>query len=454
MRSLISIALLGLVACGPKNTGLENAGEGTASDSTTTESAEQPTEGGDNPETPAAPTSETTSKLDGTQYERINEAAKLLDPSSPSHDPAAAKTILSQVITAEPGIAEAHLNLGVAKHQLGDLAGARSSYMSASDLDKSLGEVALYMGRLQEQAGRPDLALAQYKAAVEKSPDDIILREALVGGLVQAGELDEAIRAAKAALQINTQSVQLYNSLGLAYLEKGEVALARFVYEKARNTVPGADESAAIHANLGRVLRAQEDLPNARFHLTRAVELDETYIPGLVQLSDLFLEDRNYGDAVGLLQKAKALDERNFWVLINLGIAYRGSGELDKAQAEYEAAIKLDAEDPSPHFNLGILDGDYRKEYGKGIKALETYIEMGGPDAERAQEYIDGLAKEKRRADRRREREEARKKAEEEAAERARLLEQESGGEPAPEGGDEPAPDEPAPEEPAPEGGQ
>ncbi|TNE92013.1 MAG: tetratricopeptide repeat protein [Deltaproteobacteria bacterium] len=450
MRTLVLLSLIGLTACGPKGGGVESAAGG---NSTT----EQPSDDGGsatnaNPETPAAPTSGTVAKLDGTQYERINEAVRLLDPSKASHDPNGAKTILSQVITNDPSIAVAHLNMGVAKHQLGDLAGARSSYMSAGDLDRSLSQVQLYMGRLQEQAGRPDLALAQYKAAVEKSPDDILLREALVGGLVQAGEIDEAIRAAKAALQVNTQSVSLYNSLGLAYIEKGDYALARFVYEKARNTVAGADDSALIHANLGRVLRMQDDLPNARFHLTKAVELDDKYLPGLVHLSDLYMEDRNYGDAVKLLEKAKELDARNFWVVLNLGIAYRGTGQFDKAQAEYEAAMKLEPENPAPYFNLGILEGDHRKEYAKGMKALQTYIDMGGDQSGRAAEYIDALDKEKKRADRRREREEARKKAEQEAAERQKLLDEEGGGEPAPEGGGDPAPEEGG-GEPAPEGG-
>lgn len=450
MRTALALALIGLVACGPKSGGLESAGDGAGDGSASTEEG-TPSESGENPETPAAPTSGTATKLDSTTYERINEAVRLLDPKAPGHDPAAAKTILSQVIAKDPSIALAHLNLGVAKHQLGDLAGARSSYMSASDLDRELGEVQLYMGRLQEQAGRPDLALAQYKAAVEKSPSSIVLREALVGGLVQAGELDEAIREAKAALQVNTQSVDLYNSLGLAYIEKGDYALARFVYEKARNTVSGANENAAIHANLGRVLRLQDDLPNARFHMTKAVELDDGYVPGLVHLADLYLEDRNYRDAVKLLEKAKELDARNFWIVLNLGIAYRGVDQFDKAQAEYDLAMELEPESAAPHFNVGILEGDYRKNYAEGIAALEKYIAMGGEDKARAAEYIDALDKEKRRADRRREREEARKKAEAEAAERQKLLEQEGGGEqPAPEGGGEPAPEEgsePAPEE-------
>ncbi|MCO4744423.1 MAG: tetratricopeptide repeat protein [Proteobacteria bacterium] len=440
MRTLASLALLGMVACGPKNGGVESPAATPAEEP----AASAPDEGGTTPEpAPAAPTSESVSKADAAAYDKINEAVALLDPGKNNHNPAGAKTILSQVIASNPDIATAHLNMGVAKHQMGDLAGARSSYMSAGDLDRELSFVPLYMGRLQEQAGRPDLALAQYKAAVEKSPNDIILREALVGGLVQAGEIDEAIRQAKDALKVNTQSVQLYNSLGLAYLQKGEIALARFVFEKARNTVEGADESAAIHANLGRVLRQQEDLPNARFHLTKSVELDERYLPGLVFLSDLYLEDRNYGDAVGLLEKAKALDGRNFWILLNLGIAYRGTDEFDKAEAAYEEAMKVDAENPAPMFNMGILDGDYRKDYGKGIKALQSYIDMGGERADVAAKYIEGLEKEKRRAERRRQREEQRKQAEAEAAERQRLLEQEAaqgGGEetpaPAPEGGE------------------
>ena len=46
---------------------------------------------------------------------------------------------------------------------------------------------------------------------------------------------------------------------------------------------------------------------------------------------------------------------------LNLGKLYHDDGELQKAEAHYEAAAEIDPEDPAPRFNLGVLMEDCKR---------------------------------------------------------------------------------------------
>jgi tetratricopeptide (TPR) repeat protein len=163
----------------------------------------------------------------------------------------------------------------------------------------------------------------------------------------------------------------------------------------------------------GNVDQAKHDLQNA-------VKLDPNYVPALVYLSSIYIADHNYGDTVPLLETAQKLDPNNAEIQLTLGAAYRGVGRLDDAQKAYEKALALAPNDPAPHFNLGVLKGDYRKDYAGGIAEFSQYIAAGGPEKALADQYIKDLQREKELGEKRAaaevertRREEERKKKEE-----------------------------------------
>jgi tetratricopeptide (TPR) repeat protein len=207
------------------------------------------------------------------------------------------------------------------------------------------------------------------------------------------------------------------------------VELAKFVFRKGIDGVPGGGEDAWLHTNLGRAFLVQDDRVTARFFLEKAVELDRTGVPGLVYLSRIYLDDRNYAEAVPLLERAHERDPENHGVMVNLGLAYRGVGRLQDAERLYRQALAQLPSDPSPLMNLAILYGDYQKDYDRAVTTLREYVTARGPDAARAEEYIEEFEKEKGRAQRRRQAEEDARRREQERVERERLLrEAEQGG--------------------------
>ena len=394
--------------------------------------------------------------------------------------------ILQELAAREPDNAYVQYNLGVAHRQLGQARQAEDAFARAIELDSALTRAYLGMGVLLEQQDRSRDAIRFYEQGVEADREDMELRSALIGALRRQGRLDEAIRQAREALKFNSKSLPVYNDLGLVYLDKDDLDMAEFVYLKALGQVKGAKQNADIRTNFGWTLYKKGDLLQARRQLEEAAQLDPRNLPTLIYLSHIYLDDRNFADAVPLLEAALEQEPDNCGVMVNLGVASRGLAEqirasaeggpddpriqplLDRARELYQRALELQPDSPEPHRNLGILLGDSYKDYDAAIAAFEAYLEAGGEQSELVASYKEDVEQERERAERQRQREEERRRREQEKLERQRLLEQaerekaESGGgapgndagagEPAPDAPSDAPSETPPPAEPAPDG--
>lgn len=435
VRPLRWIVLASLVACGGGKKPPAAAGE------------EAPTAATDKPSGPKRATEDL-----------VASAMKLL-ASDTDADTKIALGELEQAVSQDPGHLEARLNLGVARHRLGDLPGAREAYEGVVAADPSVADAYLYLGAIDEAQNNYGQAVERYQAGILKAPEYMPLRVALIGVLRKQGKPTDAIEASKAALAINANSIEVYNNFGLAYMDQGNLTLARFIFQKALQSIPEAESNAYIHTNLGWVSYQDGNVPLATSELKKAVDLDSELVPALVYLSRVYMDDKNYADTVPLLETATAKDPTNADLYLTLGVAYRGVGRLDDAEAAYKKALELAPGNPSPHFNLGVLLGDFKKDYDGAVVAFNAYIDAGGERAELASEYIKEVEKEKKRAERRQKALEDKKKRDAERAKEKALVEKakaEAGPDDgaAPEGeGDAPAPEDSPPEEAPADGG-
>lgn len=397
---------LALAGCGNKKSGDPAAAEGSAGEGT------------------EVPAPQPVKKDDRPLYELVNEAADLLDEEASAADIHRAIGLLEQAVSREPENPVVRLDLGVARHRAGDLVGAQREYQAAVGQDQSLGDAWLHLGQILLELGRAGEAESTWRAGLRNDPAHGLLRVALIDRLRTTGRVDEAIEEAKAALQVNADSVEVYNAMGLCWQDKGDLVLARFVYQKALAGIPGADENAWLHLNLGWTYYLEDKAPLAVKELERALELDPYLVPALVNLSRIYLEDRNYEDTVPLLERAleKAPDDPG--VQMNLGIAYRGVGQYEQAEKAYRRVMELEPGNPAPWMNLGILFGDYTKDYDAAIEAFGQYVSANGPQAEQAREYMEMVEREKKRVEKRKKAEEDRKRREAERAEREKILKQ------------------------------
>lgn len=423
---LLTASLLFLAACpkkGPESTVGTDSTQGPTDSGTTASTGTKPTT-----PTPAASAKEEEVSASAPEFEQVNAALHML-----GDDATRAKGVMQlQALKAKyPKNAYIVFNLAVASYLNNDIATAQRGFEQTVELDPSIGQAWVYLGALDERAGRLDAAVARYRGGLAKDPENQDLWGALVGVLRKMGRSDDAINEGKKALKINANNLSVYNNLGLIYLDRGELDLAKFVYNKALVGIPGAEENAYIHANLGRVLFEDKNYPGAQAHLEKAVELDPNFVPALIYLSHLHLDNRNFKAMVPLLENARKFDPDNHSVLVNLGIAYRGLGRLDDAIAVYQRALELKPNNPDPWFNLGIIYGDYKKDYAQAITSFQTYIDKGGKEKATALLYIEEVKKEKEKAEAKAAREAKRKQREQERVEREKLLKEQKAAEEA-----------------------
>ena len=378
--------------------------------------------------------------------QKVERATALLTTGS-QEDALHARDLLQEVADADPNDVLARFNLGVAQQRTGDLEAAADSFSRVTRADADFVRAWLYLGLVERQLGDTDAALRRFKTALASHPDDLDLRLALSSALRETGQVEQAITEARSALQVNSRSLPVYAEMGLSYLAKDNLDMARFVYEKA-DSIPGAENNPPLQAGFGWVLYRQGERYPAEFRLKRALELDPAYTEAQVWLARLYTVDHNWTAAVPLLEAASAADPRRAGLLLDLGNAYRGLDRFDDAMRVWKRALELDPRDPVGHFNLGVVLGDNLKRYDDDITELEAYVGAAGPESELARAYIESFRKEKARAEQRKKSEEDRARRLKEKEERAKAeakAEEDKAKAEAAQKPPEPAPTEPAP---------
>ena len=105
---------------------------------------------------------------------------------------------------------------------------------------------------VQERLGYFSKANQSFSTGLKLSAENVALLNGQARVLLKQGKVAEAVDASKSVLRINSNSIDAFNTLGLAYLEQGECERARFVFMKAQ-TVEGGGASAPLETNLGLV---------------------------------------------------------------------------------------------------------------------------------------------------------------------------------------------------------
>ncbi len=337
---------------------------------------------------------------------------------------AAALERLSRAVELVPDFAEAWYNLGRLQLKLNNLAQAKSSLKTALQHDPENLAAYLALGLAMERAGEFSPAIIQYQKGLQVAPKNVDLLNGVARIVRKQGKTGQAIDKARAILRVNSNSLDAYNTLGLCYLDQGELELARFVFLKAEASVPGGDESASIQANMGLVFFKMDKEFAAEERFNRARQLNPDHVGAMVNLAHLKLKNYDFEGARALLEQAHRVLPASSEIKLNLAVSYRGTGEHDRARDLYEEIVDSnDRLKDEALMNLGILLADHYKDFGAALQAYSEYTTehqaQGGVIGEEhvIHDYVKEAERAAKREKKRRERE-AKKKAR--AAEKAR----------------------------------
>jgi Flp pilus assembly protein TadD len=159
---------------------------------------------------------------------------------------------------------------------------------------------------MAEALGRPDEAIAAYRAAIRIQPRLIEAQMNLAGALVRAGRLAEARDRLQTVVELDpVHQPRAWFNLGLIRAQTGDVGGARDAFE-------------------------------------RAATLDPDLVPAHIQLGTLYLRAELFEDAIPHFRNAVVADSTNASAVGSLGMAHLQLGRTKRARQLFERVLELD----------------------------------------------------------------------------------------------------------------
>lgn len=158
--------------------------------------------------------------------------------------------------------------------------------------------------------------------------------------------------------------------------------------EVAKKMVAEFPKVARSHIVLGNqyLLQKDKDVATARAAFERAVEEQPESYAAHLRIGDSYMYDepKDYAKAIDHYQRLTELDPDNPRAYTSLGNCYRVQNKLEKALAQYEAAIKVDPESFLPHQLMGHINSFL----GNYSEAEKNYQEAARLDSEKKAEPL------------------------------------------------------------------
>lgn len=271
-----------------------------------------------------------------------------------------------------PAAFRVHSNLGLARYEAGDLAGARQALDRALDLNPGYAKTWNNLGLVLEAEGADARALSAYAKSLEVRPDLTGARMNLARLHLARGELPLAAVQLDTALALSPEAAGVYVHLGRLRQREGNVEAAALAYQRAIELDP---ESAAAWNNLGLLREELGDRAGGRAALRRATQVDPSFAEAQVNLR--LLETRLAGRDPRLTYEDLLADfpeEGGLWKAHGRELLRRG--ETATARDALEEAARLKPRDPETLSMLATarrLDGDL----DGAIEAYRAAIALG-----------------------------------------------------------------------------
>ena len=287
-------------------------------------------------------------------------------------------------VLARPGEPVAHDYLGVALAESGRTEEATREFEEALRLSNDFTPAHFHLALALDRQGRTSEAIPEYEATLRIQPDLIEARYALsadcwkVGDwdgaiqllrqvternpsfaaetrrnlgleLKQEGKLDEAVQEFKAAINLQSDSPELYLALAQTLTEKQGSGGAK---ASARKAVALARDRPESNYDLAEALRLKGDLEAAEAQFRRVLEVDPRYPYAHRQLGLVLRQKGSYDAAAAELKEAAEADPQDAEARYYLGSVLLKLNDVEHAVENFTEALRLNPYDSATHIAL------------------------------------------------------------------------------------------------------
>jgi len=287
-----------------------------------------------------------------------------------------AETKLKTLAAARPKDAQVLYDLGYAQERNNEEAAAAKSYAAAIAADATIAEPRVALGLLDARTGRKDAAHGELRAAADLSTASPELRGRALRALATLDETSDPAAAHEElaeALKLTPESpVDTLTAAEMAE-RAGDPAGAEAAYRQVLAEVPFEPNATA---GLAHVLQQQNKLTEAEQVLTAGLKSHPNDPRLLAQLADVDAAEEKPGEAVTLLEQARAADPalaKEDSVTRLLARLKGLSGDNAGAAEIYAALVVADPGEPSL---LDALGSAYVRlsRYGDAEAALSKAV--------------------------------------------------------------------------------
>lgn len=255
-------------------------------------------------------------------------------------------------------------------------------------------EALLLTGDILTDQKQYSQALSAYDSVLDDDPLALDAKTGRALNLRRSGDLDGAIATLRDALEIEPDSISIWQSLGNILRQNKDFAGARTAYSKAINLLPVPDIRAAWQLYYARAVveHRADDWPAAEADFRQALVLNPDQPDALNYLGYSLVERREKLDeALAMIETAAKARPDSGAIADSLGWVYYQLGRFDEAEAAMETAVKLLPVDPilSDHFGDVLWMVDRKREARFQWRRALSY----GPDEAAAVRIRDKLAR-------------------------------------------------------------
>ena len=293
--------------------------------------------------------------------------------------PERARAFYERALEAHPSSAAAHYGLGRVEAALGELAAAVGHYQKALELQPQADRLHYLLGQAYRRMGEMELARVHLE---QSGPTRIAFYDPLMVALQRLsvgasaaldrgaearmqGLYDVALREYRAAVEADPGNPEARRSLGAILAVTGAESEAIAEFRAALELDP--DRPDALFA-LGHLLARQGLAEEARGLLARAADLDPRQTEARLALGALLAAAGEWDRAAARYREILAVDAASAAARLELGKVLVQTGRAAEGIAEFDRVIAADVEE----------DRKARAHYYRAIAELRGGDEDGG----------------------------------------------------------------------------
>jgi eukaryotic-like serine/threonine-protein kinase len=217
------------------------------------------------------------------------------------------------------------------------LAAAAESVREAQLRNPDLPQVHRVVGLLRSREGHYERAVAEYLRAIELDPRDGDAYRRLGSAYERSGQLGDALVALRKAIEVDPAQYRNYKNLGDFFFDRASYQEAISQYKKALVLAP---DEPGLRYQLGKAYENTGQLSLAEKELRASLAASER--PAVLHtLGVLLLYERREREAIPTIRKALQLGPETALGWLNLGTAYRRTGQSSEATQAYRSGLKL-----------------------------------------------------------------------------------------------------------------